>query len=114
MIRSRTMNTQTTFPAKTQRRKAKSSLPLARAQTRSLSSSARRSCFAPLRLCAKFLLVFSTLWLATIPTPAQELGDTIRINTRVVFLDALVKDKRTGVPISDLKPENFEVYDDGK
>src|SRR5437016_9219814 len=45
---------------------------------------------------------------------AQEVADTIKVNTRVVFLDALVKDKRTGVPISDLKPENFEVYDDGK
>lgn len=44
---------------------------------------------------------------------AQEAADTIRINTRVVFMDALVKDKRTGVPIADLKPENFEIYDDG-
>src|SRR6202008_4600860 len=43
---------------------------------------------------------------------AQEVGDTIRVNTRVVFLDALVKDKRTGVPISDLKPENFEILDE--
>ena len=45
---------------------------------------------------------------------AQDVADTIRINTRVVFMDALVKDKRTGVPIADLKPENFEIYDDGK
>ena len=44
---------------------------------------------------------------------AQEVADTIRINTRVVFMDALVKDKRTGVPIADLKSENFEIYDDG-
>ena len=44
---------------------------------------------------------------------AQEVADTITVNTRVVFMDALVKDKRTGVPISDLKPENFEVFDDG-
>lgn len=44
---------------------------------------------------------------------AQEVADTIRINTRVVFMDALVKDKRTGVPIDDLKPEHFEIYDDG-
>jgi VWFA-related protein len=44
---------------------------------------------------------------------AQEVADTIRINTRVVFMDALVKDKRTGVPIADLKPDNFEIYDDG-
>ncbi len=45
---------------------------------------------------------------------AQEVADTIKVRTRVVFMDALVKDKRTGIPISDLKPENFEVFDDGK
>lgn len=44
---------------------------------------------------------------------AQEVADTIRINTRVVFLDALVKDKRTGVPITELKPEYFEILDNG-
>lgn len=44
---------------------------------------------------------------------AQEVADTIKVDTRVVFMDALVKDKRTGVPIADLKPENFEVFDDG-
>lgn len=44
---------------------------------------------------------------------AQEVAETIRINTRVVFMDALVKDRRTGVPIADLKPENFEIYDNG-
>lgn len=56
------------------------------------------------------LLVFAQ----TKPASAQEVSDTIRVNTRVVFMDALVKDKRTGVPISDLKPENFEVFDEGK
>jgi VWFA-related protein len=45
---------------------------------------------------------------------AQEVADTIRIRTRVVFMDALVKDKKTGIPISDLKPENFELFDDGQ
>ena len=45
---------------------------------------------------------------------AQEVADTIRIRTRVVFMDALVKDKKTGTPISDLKPENFELFDDGQ
>jgi len=44
---------------------------------------------------------------------AQEVAETISINTRVVFMDALVKDKRTGVPIADLKTENFEIYDNG-
>src|SRR6185436_3549454 len=43
---------------------------------------------------------------------AQEVSDTIRVKTRVVFLDALVKDKRTGVPISDLQSENFEILDE--
>ena len=46
--------------------------------------------------------------------PAQEVADTIKIRTRVVFMDALVKDKRNGTPITDLKPENFELFDDGK
>src|SRR3989440_4946025 len=45
---------------------------------------------------------------------AQDVADTIKIRTRVVFMDALVKDKRTGIPISDLKPDNFELFDDGK
>ena len=45
---------------------------------------------------------------------AQDVADTIKIRTRVVFMDALVKDKKNGTPISDLKPENFELFDDGK
>ena len=45
---------------------------------------------------------------------AQEVEDTIKIKTRVVFLDALVKDKKTNSPISNLTTENFEVLDDGK
>lgn len=40
--------------------------------------------------------------------------DSVRINTNVVFLDALVRDRRTGVPVTDLRPENFEVLDDGQ
>jgi VWFA-related protein len=47
-------------------------------------------------------------------TRAQDVADTIRVRTRVVFMDALVKDKKTGIPISDLKTENFELFDDGK
>ena len=47
-------------------------------------------------------------------TSAQQPADTIRINTRVVFMDALVKDKRTNASISGLNPENFEVFDDGR
>ena len=60
-------------------------------------------------------LVLFTLAITIAPAiRAQEVADTIKIRTRVVFLDALVKDKKTGVPISDLKPDNFELFDDGK
>jgi VWFA-related protein len=52
--------------------------------------------------------------LASLPVYAQEVEDTIKIKTRVVFLDALVKDKRTNLPISNLSTENFQVLDDGK
>lgn len=106
------------FPAKTQGRQAKSTTPkalLVCARFRSLSTV--RPGFAPLRLRGKFLLLFLALvtpllWNA-VPVSGQE-PETIRINTRVVFLDALVKDKRTGIPISDLKLDNFQVLDDGK
>src|SRR5215831_14118467 len=60
------------------------------------------------------LVVLFVAFLAAPAIFAQEVADTIKIRTRVVFMDALVKDKRTGVPISDLKPENFELFDDGK
>jgi VWFA-related protein len=62
----------------------------------------------------QFLLALLLALFAAPVVFAQEVGDTIKIRTRAVFLDALVKDKRTGVPISDLKPENFELFDDGK
>src|SRR6185369_15458172 len=51
---------------------------------------------------------------ASISTCAQEVEDTIKIKTRVVFLDALVKDKKTNLPISNLPIDNFQVLDDGK
>ena len=65
--------------------------------------------FAPLRLL--MCLVLLTL---TFPVHAQEVEETIKIKTRVVFLDALVKDKKTNEPVSNLATENFEVLDDGK
>ena len=62
---------------------------------------------------SKYLLLLIVL-LATFPARAQEIEDTIKIKTRVVFLDALVKDKKTSLPISNLTSENFAVLDDGK
>ena len=61
-----------------------------------------------------FLLLVVVATIASVSIRAQEAEDTIRIKTRVVFLDALVKDKKTNLPISNLTPENFEVLDDGK
>ncbi len=40
--------------------------------------------------------------------------DTVRVNTRVVFIDALVKDQKTNEPIRDLARADFQVLDDGK
>src|SRR5688572_25014169 len=64
------------------------------------------------------LLLFILVTLASLSMPlsteAQEVQDTIKIKTRVVFLDALVKDKKTNLPISNLASENFQVLDDGK
>ena len=61
-----------------------------------------------------FVLLVVIAMLASLPVRAQEVEDTVRIKTRVVFLDALVKDKKTNLPISNLTQQNFEVLDDGK
>ena len=88
---------------------------LARPRHRSLSNGLcrlrlGRVSFAPLRLCITILLFLLLVSAAA----GQEVEDTIKINTRVVFLDALVKDKKTNAPITNLTPENFEVYDEGQ
>jgi VWFA-related protein len=69
--------------------------------------------FAPLRLGVSFLALLFVLF-GAVSIAAQDVEDTIKIKTRVVFLDALVKDKKTGIPIANLAPDNFEVYDEGK
>jgi VWFA-related protein len=49
------------------------------------------------------------------PTAARDPAeDIVRVNTRVVFIDTLVKDKRTGEPVEGLKREDFEVLDNGR
>jgi VWFA-related protein len=59
-------------------------------------------------------LLFILATFASLPAHGQEVEDTIKIKTRVVFLDALVKDKKTNLPISNLTTENFQVLDEGK
>ena len=62
----------------------------------------------------RLLILIVLAAVSFISIQAQEVEDTIKIKTRVVFLDALVKDKKTNLPISNLTTENFEVLDDGK
>jgi VWFA-related protein len=86
---------------------------------RSLNNGPRQSqplslSFAPLRFCLNLLLIVIAVTLCCVSATAQETEDTIRIKTRVVFLDALVKDKKTNLPISNLDLRNFEVLDNGK
>jgi hypothetical protein len=47
-------------------------------------------------------------------TSAQESEEIVRVNTRVVFIDTLVRDQKTGAPVRDLSSENFQVLADGK
>ena len=62
----------------------------------------------------RLLLLALIVTLSFVSIHAQEVEDTIKIKTRVVFLDALVKDKKTNLPISNLTTENFEVLDEGR
>jgi VWFA-related protein len=62
----------------------------------------------------RLLLLIVLAAISFVSIHAQEVEDTIKIKTRVVFLDALVKDKKTNLPISNLTTGNFEVLDDGK
>src|SRR5215211_1061023 len=66
------------------------------------------------RYCLNFLSLIVIATFAFVSVRAQEVEETIRIKTRVVFLDALVKDKKTNLPISNLAQENFQVLDNGK
>jgi hypothetical protein len=48
------------------------------------------------------------------PSAKKQDEDVVQINTRVVFFDVLVRDKRTGLPVKDLTSDNFQVLDNGK
>jgi VWFA-related protein len=48
------------------------------------------------------------------PAQAQDDQDKITVRTRVVFVDALVKDKKNDAPLKNLTRDNFTVLDDGR
>jgi len=63
----------------------------------------------------QFLLALIALLSSPVLTTAQEpKADIVRVRTRVVFVDTLVQDKKTGAPVADLTRENFELLADGK
>lgn len=62
-----------------------------------------------LRIWLMFLICLCGVTLAQQSTPP-----TIRINSQLVNIEALVTDQRTGARIEGLKKENFEVFDDGR
>jgi VWFA-related protein len=47
------------------------------------------------------------------PRPTLEKGFTLRVTTRLVDMDVVAYDKK-GHPVTDLKPEEFEIYDNGR
>ena len=47
------------------------------------------------------------------PSPAPGNGFTLRVTTRLVDVDVVAYDKK-GHPVIDLKPEEFEIYDNGR
>jgi len=64
------------------------------------------------KLC--LLVCFCALY-GGLPVRAQNTAEeTVRIRTRVVFVDTLVQDKKTGTPVRDLTQDNFQVLDNGK
>ena len=81
---------------------------------RSLSTGPGRLRVVYSRIAPFRLLMCLMLLALVVPLQAQEVEETIKIKTRVVFLDALVKDKKTNQPVSNLATGNFEVLDDGK
>jgi VWFA-related protein len=59
------------------------------------------------------------LWLTAFACPAlavrqQREPATIRVNSRLVNVDVLVADRRTGTRVNGLRKEDFEVLDDGQ
>src|SRR5882762_705567 len=67
-----------------------------------------------LKLCSLFLLclcAYSSLFIAQ----GQDRNeDMVRVRTRVVSIDTLVWDKKTGALVTDLTRDDFEVLADGK
>lgn len=64
-----------------------------------------------------FILLFGTAVFAQTPTatppPVEDDGDVVKISTTLIQVDVTVTDKK-GKVIDDLKPEEIEIYENGK
>lgn len=58
------------------------------------------------------LFIFVEASLAQTPTPTPD-DDVVKISTNLIQIDATVTDKKGNI-VKDLKPEDFEVYENGK
>ena len=70
-------------------------------------------------MATKYPLLFLLGLVALLWSPVSNRGqdskeDIVRVRTRVVFVDTLVKDKKTGASVAELTRESFEVLADGK
>lgn len=59
------------------------------------------------------LFSFSVFTQTPTPTPTPETEDVVKISTTLVQIDVTVTDSR-GNPVKDLKPEEVEIYENGK
>lgn len=69
-------------------------------------------------LASVFLLTLCTVTFGQRPAPSpspspQTPDDTVRVTTNLVQADVTVTDKN-GKPVRDLRPEDFEIFEDGK
>ncbi len=65
----------------------------------------------------ELFLLIATLVLSACVVNAQapdQSEDVVSIRTRVVFVDVVVKDRRTNAVVTDLKSNNFEILDNGR
>ena len=63
----------------------------------------------------RYVLICVVMLIVAAAARGQEQSDSVvRVDTRVVFIDALVKDKRTGLPVTGLTRDNFRVFDNGR
>lgn len=64
-------------------------------------------------LALSLILVFSMFSFSQNPVSSEDNDDVVKISTSLIQIDVTVTDKK-GNPIKDLKPEELEIYENGK